>query len=275
MHGFAAVAMAELMHESILVLDTDSARRAVHALGLCCAGFRAREATDVSAAQAEILRHRPHVVLLFCKRLDAQALSVAQAVMTGPPSRRVPVMVVLDQGAAAEVAAARELGLTCLIAPVSPQALVDCVHQCLRRHRSIRTLRQGLELNVDTGTLTRDGSSVVLGPAESRLLAALCAQPDRILSRAQLQRRVHGARAVSPGRAIDISICRLRHALKRLGCSEILQTIRCRGYRLALREIHTRPPRAAPDRSQDDPEHFRRRCRKAPVSSREYIGAFQ
>lgn len=77
MHGFAVVAMAGSMHESILILDTDHARRAVHALGLSCAGFRAPEAIDARTAHLEILRHRPSLVLLFCNRLALREIPIS------------------------------------------------------------------------------------------------------------------------------------------------------------------------------------------------------
>jgi two-component system phosphate regulon response regulator PhoB len=265
------------MQQKILVLDGDVERRALHVFGLCCAGFHASQAADAQAAHAQFLRQRPDLVLLFCERLDGAAQSLAQAFTSGPPSRRVPVVAVLAQGSQRDAAVARELGFAdCLAGGVASQALAECVRACLGRDK-FAALPCGLQLDQDKGILTRNGCSVPLGPTERRLLAALSKYPDRVMSRTQLQRRVGNSRRNNPGRIIDISVCRLRHALKRLDCEEILQTIRRRGYRLALRETRTRDAAATTGHVADDPEHFfdRRRGAGLLLHIHKYIGAIQ
>jgi DNA-binding response OmpR family regulator len=188
----------------------------------------------------------------------------------------VPVVAVLTAATATDAALARELGLSdCLAGPVAPQTLVDRVQACLGCGRATRVLRFGLELDVDSGILSRGASSVILGPAERRLLAALIEQSDRVLSRSQLQPRVGGARALNPGRVIDVSVCRLRRALRKLECGDILQTIRGRGYRLAARESRPRSAASGVGQASEDPERFFVRRGNAPVPFRDYIGVEQ
>jgi two-component system phosphate regulon response regulator PhoB len=55
---------------------------------------------------------------------------------------------------------------------------------------------------------------------------------DQLLPRELLLFRIWGNGMEATSRAVDVSMYRLRRALARLGCSDLLQTIKGRGYRL-------------------------------------------
>jgi len=230
------------MLKNILILDDDAQRRAVHAFGLCCAGFQDTQAAGLHTAQNEVVRQRPDLVLLFADRLDEQIRSLTRTLIDSQPSRR-PLVVAVLADSPAESAKARELGLhDCLAGPVTAQSLIDSVRTWLNVQESTRVLPSGLEVDLDNGVLSRGGVLVTLGPTERRLLVALFEYPERVLSRVHLMQRVHGGQAEDPGRLIDISVCRLRRSLKQLDRADLLQTIRGRGYRITLRD--TRKPTA-------------------------------
>jgi DNA-binding response OmpR family regulator len=72
-----------------------------------------------------------------------------------------------------------------------------------------------------------------LSPTECRIVSALMIQPYRALGRDELLRAVWGADSPIDPRTIDVHVRRLRRALGRIGCAEMLQTVRGVGYRLA------------------------------------------
>jgi DNA-binding response OmpR family regulator len=78
-------------------------------------------------------------------------------------------------------------------------------------------------------------ASVALTPTEYRLLAALAAHPDVILSRDELARQVWGYADVGHGRAIDVHVRRLRVKLAHAGArtpGPSIVSVRGFGYKL-------------------------------------------
>jgi DNA-binding winged helix-turn-helix (wHTH) protein len=76
-----------------------------------------------------------------------------------------------------------------------------------------------------------DGQRVVLSPREAKLLTIFVDDQGLVLSRDEIVAEVWGGRVASP-RAVDVTVCRLRSRLKRIGHPGI-QTVFGRGYRLA------------------------------------------
>lgn len=264
------------MHKTILILDDDAQRRAVHAFGLRCAGFSELLAMDVRACHADATRPGPALVLLFGDRLDARIQSLVRLLCSAPAPHRPTLIAILSAVTAADSATARKLGIReCLAGPIAPQTLVDSVQAWLNLRGTLRSFSSGLEVDLDSGVLSRRGRTVALSPTERRLLAALIERPERVLSRAQLIRRVHSERAANPGRLIDISVCRLRRSLKRLDCPGLLQTIRGRGYRLTLREGRPGPAEQGDDPSAGDTDPSHPERGNAPAFSHDYTGATQ
>jgi two-component system OmpR family response regulator len=78
-----------------------------------------------------------------------------------------------------------------------------------------------------------DGIRVPLTGAETDLLLTFCQHPQQILSREQLLAWTRGDVAVSPDRAIDLLVSRLRRKLSVRGMpSDAIQTARAGGYLL-------------------------------------------
>ena len=72
-----------------------------------------------------------------------------------------------------------------------------------------------------------------LGPTEFRLLHFLMTHPERVHSRSQLLDQVWGDHVFVEERTVDVHIKRLRAALAPGGYSNMIETVRGSGYRLA------------------------------------------
>jgi DNA-binding response OmpR family regulator len=125
-----------------------------------------------------------------------------------------------------------------LTKPFSPRELVARVHVLLRRPRSGApeepTRRFGpLDIDVQAREVHLDGEPVLLTRTEFDVLAALSAQPKRVLSRTQLLAQVWGDNWVGDEHLVDVHIGHLRRKLgDDAGEPRFIRTLRGVGYRM-------------------------------------------
>lgn len=92
-------------------------------------------------------------------------------------------------------------------------------------------LRAGdLVIDLAAWQVRHGGRAIPLGPNEFRLLAGLMANPDRLLTRAQIIELVGKNPAQIDERTVDVWIGRLRRALRRNGAGDPLRTVHSLGY---------------------------------------------
>jgi two-component system phosphate regulon response regulator PhoB len=124
-----------------------------------------------------------------------------------------------------------------LVKPFSTNELLARIRAVLRR-RAPEALDSavevgGLRLDPATRRVTRDQHEVRIGPTEFRLLHFFMTHPERVHSRAQLLDRVWGDHVFIEERTVDVHVKRLREALEPVNCSQMIETVRGAGYRLA------------------------------------------
>jgi two-component system phosphate regulon response regulator PhoB len=127
--------------------------------------------------------------------------------------------------------------------PFSPKELLARIKAVLRRRAPQLTddvvVVSGLRLDPATHRVmaNQDASDnairVELGPTEFRLLHFLMTHPERVHSRSQLLDQVWGDHVFVEERTVDVHIKRLRAALAPAGYSNMIETVRGSGYRLA------------------------------------------
>jgi two-component system phosphate regulon response regulator PhoB len=122
--------------------------------------------------------------------------------------------------------------------PFSPKELVARIKAIMRRVRPALTggtLRfNGIEMNTSAHKVTRDGTTLHLGPTEFRLLRHFMENPSRVFSREQLLDAVWGHDVYVELRTVDVHIRRLRKAINLNGSADIIRTVRSAGYSLDL-----------------------------------------
>lgn len=241
------------MQRAILLLDANHARRRLHSFGLRCAGFLVAEADIAAQARAHVATRRPDLLLLIARRLDIQRRD-ALSLLCGPTHDCLPGLAVIERATPADIAMLDALGMEYLTGLPSPDLLVAQVHSVLDRQTQISLATErfvGLRLDRVGGVLRYGEHSVVLGPTELRLLEFLLGHPDQLISRQHLLHCLWGERGEQLGRVVDISICRLRGALRQLHCADHLQTVRRQGYRFVAARARQapRPPASLPHAS--------------------------
>jgi DNA-binding response OmpR family regulator len=234
----------------ILIVDGNPLRRELHAFGLRCAGFSADEAEDDQAAYAKIVRACPNLVLISAEEPDKSVRELVHTVRANPVTSALPIMVIVERAGQPEVDAALEWGIDDLLRqPVSPESFVARARALTRM--SARTLSPDtfaeLQIDDERGTVRRGNQCASLAPTERRLLHLFLRHVGEVLPRGLLQFRVWGGSGRVDTRLVDVSVCRLRRGLEQLGYHGVMQTVRGKGYRLAIAPAQSaiRPPPAS------------------------------
>jgi two-component system response regulator MprA len=90
----------------------------------------------------------------------------------------------------------------------------------------------GLALDPAVHAITNGGDRVSLTPTEFRLLAALAAQPGKVVRRAALVAAGWPDGAIVHDNTLDAYLARIRRKLRQAGATEAIHTLRGVGYEL-------------------------------------------
>ena len=217
----------------ILLIDDDAE------LGPPLAAYFRRFELDLTTAT----RPSKGLALLRSGRFDAAILDVMLPEMDGFALCRtirqesdIPIIMLTARGELTDRVVGLELGADdYLPKPFEPRELVARVQTILRRQRSNqhgkRLQFEGLEIDLDTHAVLRQGEALVLTSTEFALLALLAREPGKVVSRDDILNHLRGHDADIFTRAVDILVSRLRKKLDPLDC---IRTVRNAGYALAL-----------------------------------------
>jgi two-component system phosphate regulon response regulator PhoB len=228
---------------SILVVEDEPGIMELLRVNLVDAGYDVRAVADAEAAEREIARALPTLVLLDWMLPRKSGLAFARELRTNARTRLLPIIMVTARTDEADKVAGHEAWVDDYVTkPFSPRELKARIKAVLRR-RAPETAQEplaagALTLDPETHRVEADGTTVPLGPTEFRLLRFLMARPERVHSRAQLLDQVWGNDAYIEERTVDVHIRRLRQALEPVGQDGLIETVRGSGYRLALPRRH-------------------------------------
>jgi DNA-binding response OmpR family regulator len=226
----------------ILAIDDDPAVRALIADYLSANELRVTTgATGADMARA-LDEHAVDLVVLDLRLPGEDGMLLARKLRE---NSIVPIIIVTGKGEEADRVMGLELGADDYITkPFSPRELLARIRAVLRRYQTAHDLMPardehrrayrfaGWELNLLTRRLVApDGRRVEITNGEFSLLQALCAAPQRVLSRDQLLElsRLHGAEVYD--RSIDVQILRLRRKIEANPSEpEFIKTERGAGY---------------------------------------------
>jgi len=228
---------------SILVVEDEPAIMELLRVNLADAGYDVRTVADAEAAEREIARAVPTLVLLDWMLPRKSGLAFARELRSDARTRLVPIIMVTARTDEADKVAGLEAWVDDYVTkPFSPRELKARIKAVLRRRAPEMAqewlVAGALTLDPMTHRVTVDGTTVPLGPTEFRLLRFLIARPERVHSRAQLLDQVWGNDAYIEERTVDVHIRRLRQALEPVGQDGLIETVRGSGYRLAVPRPH-------------------------------------
>ena len=226
---------------SILVVEDEAAIAELVAINLRHAGFEVIVAADADAAQREVDRVLPDLVLLDWMLPGQSGLQLARRWRSEARTRELPLIMLTARAEEADKITGLDTGADdYLTKPFSTKELLARIRAVLRRKApealDAAVEINGLRLDPVTHRVTRriadELREVKVGPTEFRLLHFFMAHPERVHSRAQLLVRVWGDHVFIEERTVDVHVKRLREALAPVHCSALIETVRGAGYRL-------------------------------------------
>jgi two-component system, OmpR family, phosphate regulon response regulator PhoB len=232
------------MMSSVLVVEDEAAIAELVAINLRHAGFVVHLVTDAEAAQTQIDRELPDLVLLDWMLPGISGLQLAKRWRGQTRTRELPIIMLTARAAESDKIGGLDAGADdYLTKPFSTNELLARIRAVLRR-RAPEALDAAVEvsgLQLDPATrrvgrrIGEQLQEVKLGPTEFRLLHFLMTHPERVHSRAQLLDRVWGDHVFIEERTVDVHVKRLREALSPVDCAGLIDTVRGAGYRLTAR----------------------------------------
>jgi len=221
----------------VLVVEDESAIAELISINLRHAGFEVTLAASAAQAQAEVDRVLPDLVVLDWMLPGQSGVALARQWRGSARTKELPIIMLTARAEEGDKIAGLDAGADDYVTkPFSTNELLARIRAVLRR-KAPEALDSAVEVGpllLDPGTrrVSRDGAEVKLGPTEFRLLHFLMTHPERVHSRAQLLDRVWGDHVFIEERTIDVHVKRLREALERVRCAQMIETVRGAGYRL-------------------------------------------
>ena len=202
----------------VLIAEDDFDQAEVLRRYLAADGHEAVVVHDGRDALEQARQRRPDLVVLDVMMPGLDGLSVCRILRK---ESKTPILMLTARSGEDDLLNGFDLGADdYLTKPYSPRELVARTRALLRRGRegtedADTVLRVGrLTVDVSRHTVTAGGEPVECTPDEFAILAAMAAQPDRVLTRAQLLRYTRGLERDSVERSIDVHMLNLRRKIE-------------------------------------------------------------
>jgi DNA-binding response OmpR family regulator len=227
-------AVGALAAARVLVVEDEAGIVDFVRRGLQARGFTVQVALDGIEGERLALSESFDAIVLDLMLPGRSGLEILASVRGAKPN--VPVIVLTARGEVEDRVAGLDAGaVDYLVKPFSMAELVARVRAQLRvfAQTSTTTLSgEGIEANLLTRKVHRDGKVVILSSTEFELLALLLRHHGRVLSREQILSSVWGYQHDPQTNVVDVYIGYLRRKLGRPDDPAPIFTVRRVGYRL-------------------------------------------
>ncbi len=203
-------------------------------------GWKVRSCVDWRQWVVGLEHRQMRLAIATISGVDPRLFGRLATIKTIAPSARPIVLIICPSGNPSLQSMALEAGADLTLPEATaPDLVVAQVHALLRLidpTQDSAQLRAGimtldLSLRLLSVSKGNDRRETTVSVTESRLMRALFNLAHRPQTREALVAAVWGSDSRIQARTIDVHVRRMRRALARIGCSEMLQTVRGIGYR--------------------------------------------
>jgi len=224
------------VNRDILVVEDDVAIARLIEMFLQKEGLTVAGCVDGDSAIQMLQECSFRLVILDRMLPGKRGMDILRWLRKQEKTAHLPVLMVTALGSTEEkIHGLKEGSDDYLPKPFEPEELVARVHALLRRSEALPTetrREDGLiVLDADAMEVSVNGESLNLRPLEFKLLQVLMAKPGKVRSREYLLDHVWGMNSYVELRTVDVTVKRLRRALKDHGLTDSIKTIRGTGYR--------------------------------------------
>ncbi len=226
---------ANITNADILIVEDEAPIARLIELHLRAVGYSTYIRSDGDSALAALRDGLFRLIVLDRMLPGASGMKILRWVKASTAKGHVPVLMVTALSLASErVHGLNEGADDYLPKPFEPDELVARVKALLRRSRIAETgssTENSIQLDPEVPVVFEGGIRVELRPLEYKLLQILMAKPGKTRSREYLLDHVWGHDVFIEDRTVDVTIKRLRKAMKKLGRKDCIETVRSMGYR--------------------------------------------
>jgi len=222
--------------KTILIVEDEPSLAIVLCEYFAQSGFQTHIIDNGLEVIAWVKCHQPDLLILDLMLPQRNGLDIYRELRT---FSQIPVVMATARVDELDRLIGLELGADDYICkPYSPREVVVRVKNILRRiSEDSRAQENHLGLHIDEGkmTVSLNGESVLLTPAEFRLLAFFSKYPQQVFSREQLMTHIYQDSRIVTDRTIDSHIKNLRRKLQDASPeSECIKSIYGVGYKLEI-----------------------------------------
>ncbi len=222
----------------ILVIDDEQNIRELIKFNLESEGYEVITAAD-GQTSLDKADDTVDLIVLDLMLPEIDGLSVCRKIRNSVKYNKIPIIMLTAKGEEVDRILGLEMGADdYLTKPFSPRELIARIKAILRRVKSFNVEMEdanieeilqgnGLELNIASHVLKKDGKEIDLTPKEFDLLKLLISNPSRVFTREILLEKIWGYEYSGDTRTVDVHVRRLR---KKLG-DNYITTIRGVGYK--------------------------------------------
>ncbi|HEG44222.1 MAG TPA: response regulator transcription factor [Phycisphaerales bacterium] len=220
--------------ETVLIIEDDPTMLRGLKDNFAYAGFNVLTAADGEAGLTAALDESPDLIILDIMLPEINGYEICRIVRD--KGIDIPIIMLTAKGEEADIVLGLNLGADDYVTkPFSIKELLARSNAFLRRKRTEddTTYTFGpFALNISNNTFTRDGEDVILTPREFKLLACLCRNHGRVLTRDHLLDAVWGYGCFVTDRTVDRFMSTLRSKIQpNPEDMQFIRTIRNIGYR--------------------------------------------
>ncbi len=229
--------VAQQQTANILVIEDDPDISSLLVYTLENAGYRVTARAECKGAWQSMTTNRPDMILLDWMLPDMSGIELLRRIRDYNGLADVPVFMLTARGEEMDRVRGLESGADdYIVKPFSPRELCARISSRLRvlQGENTRALNtDGLVLDQQSHRVSVDGTVVMLGPTEFRLLRHFMGNKERVMTRNQLLDSVWGTNVYIEERTVDVHVRRLRKALEPFDKADLIQTVRGVGYRFS------------------------------------------
>jgi len=221
------------VQHSILVIEDNPDIQRVVTDALEQDGYTVITADNGTNGLISAREHNPDLVILDLGLPDFKGDEVARRLRK---TSDVPILVLTAMDAVDRKLALFQAGANdYLTKPFNHEELLARVHVQFRKNQPGDVIQLGdLAIYPNRRLATWRHQELPLSPREFDILLTLAKEPGRVLSRAELQKRVWGDKLDSRSNVVDVHFANLRSKLRQVDAYGIIRTVRGVGYGLKI-----------------------------------------
>ena len=219
----------------VLIIEDEPAQAEILAFNLEADGFNPDIAGNAEDGLLKAEADQPDLILLDWMLPDSSGVEVCKRLKTQTETRDIPVIMVTARGSEDDTVRGLSSGADdYIVKPYSTRELMARIRANLRQSSGHTDVLEfgGIRMDTESHRVSRDGTSIHLGPTEYRMLKVFLEKPKRVFSRARLLDLVWGTDIYVDERTVDVHVGRLRRAINVADLPDLIRTVRGAGYAL-------------------------------------------